>query len=120
MDTLLQDLRYSVRSLLKTKGFTAVVLLTLMLGIGANTAIFSVVNAILLQPLPYRNPDRLVMLWQDWRARNGPEHEWFNFPDYTDWRAQSTTLDDMAVDMGKHDGAHRHRRARASERPACE
>src|SRR5262249_46155222 len=65
MNNLLIDLRYGLRVLSANRSFTAVVILTLALGIGANTAIFSVVNAVLLRPLPFRDPDRLAMLWTD-------------------------------------------------------
>jgi putative ABC transport system permease protein len=97
MDTLLQDFRYAARRLLRSPGFTAVVLVTLTLGIGATTAIFSIVNAMLLQPLPYPRSDRLVMVWQDWRARGGPATEWFNMPDLLDWREQNGTLEEITA-----------------------
>src|SRR5919197_527968 len=96
METLFQDLRYGFRMLLKSPGFTAVAVLTLALGIGANTAIFTLVDAVLLRPLPFHDPDRLVMIWE-----SAPE---IGFPqntvapaNFADWKAQSQVFEDMAA-----------------------
>jgi putative ABC transport system permease protein len=89
MEKLLQDLRFGLRVLLKSPGFAAVAVLTLALGIGANTAIFSIINAVLLRPLPFQEQDRLVQLWE---TESAPGNYPFTGPDYLDWQAQSKTL----------------------------
>ena len=87
MESFWQDLRYAVRALARTPGFTAVAVLTLALGIGANTAIFSVVRTVLLQPLPYDEPDRAVMVWSRWV---GWEKTWVSEAELLDCRGART------------------------------
>ena len=95
IETLLQDIRYAVRGLVKHKTFTAVAVVTLALGIGANTAIFSVVNQLLLRPLPYGDAERLVMLWEvtpDGRHQNTTSRA-----NFLGWRDQNTTFEGLAA-----------------------
>ena len=96
----MHDLRHAVRIMLKTRGLTLVAVLTLALGIGANTAIFSVINGVLLRPLPYAQPERLVMLWQDLRARGGPATEWTGPANHFDWKAQTDVFDGVTTFRG--------------------
>ncbi len=95
MQTLLQDLRYALRTLRNSPGFTAVAVLTLALGIGANTAIFSVVNAVLLRPLGYPEPDRIVQFI--WRTPQGDRIEGTSIPMFMIWRQQTEALQDFAL-----------------------
>jgi putative ABC transport system permease protein len=90
-----RDLRYGARMLLKKPGFTAMAVLTLALGIGANTAIFSVVNAVLLRPLPYAEPGRLVALWEG-NTQRPMSRNAISYPNFFDWRAQSQSFERMA------------------------
>src|SRR5262249_51762222 len=96
IETLIQDLRYGARMLRKNLGFTLVAVVTLSLGIGANTAIFSVVNAVLLQPLPYMDSGRLVMLWTD-DPRHGVHEEGVSYLNFDDWRKMNRSFVDMAI-----------------------
>ncbi len=96
MQTLWQDLRYGARMLLKKPGFTLIAVFTLALGIGANTAIFSVVNAVLLRPLPYPEPERLMMVNATDLAR-GYANIGVNLPDFREWRVRNRSFESMAA-----------------------
>ncbi|HSQ23400.1 MAG TPA: ABC transporter permease [Pyrinomonadaceae bacterium] len=91
---LTQDLRYGVRTLLKRPGFTAAAILTLAVGIGACTAVFSVVHAVVLQPLPYPQPERLVMIWE---TDKSGEKSNVGYPTFADWRTQSHSFEAMSA-----------------------
>jgi len=96
MDTLWQDINYAFRTMAKNRAFTVIAVLTLALGIGANTAIFSVVNSALLRPLPFHDPDRLVMIWGD-----NPKKDWpqlpVSMPTFFDLREQSKSFTSMGA-----------------------
>jgi len=96
MQTLIQDFRFAVRMLLKNPGFTAAAVLTLALGIGANTAIFSVVSSVLLRPLPFKDPDRLVMVWER-HVQKGYEMNHAGVATFLDWKTQNTVFESMAA-----------------------
>lgn len=99
IEELTQDIRFSTRLLLKDRGFTLTAVIVLGLGIGANAAIFSVVDALVLRPLPYHNPDRLVMIWEDARDIGFPN----NTPapgNYFSWKQRNRTFSDMAAARG--------------------
>ncbi|HXU09705.1 MAG TPA: ABC transporter permease, partial [Blastocatellia bacterium] len=96
METLIQDLRYAIRMLLKKPSFTIIVVLALGIGIGANTAIFSVVNAILLRPLPYKHFDRISMIWMS-NPKLGVMEDWHSYPNYVDYKEQNQVFEDMAA-----------------------
>jgi putative ABC transport system permease protein len=96
MQTLWQDLRYGARMLLKNPGFTLVAVITLALGVGANTMIFSVINSLLLKPIPFPEADRLVLVWQS-RANDPRNRNIVSAPNYWDWRLQNDVFSEMAI-----------------------
>ncbi len=96
MDSFLKDLKYAVRNLVKRPGFTAIAIFTLALGIGANSTIFSIVNALLLKPLPFPDPERIVAVWDKVPSR-GVERNEVTVANYLDWRAQNKTFEQLGI-----------------------
>src|SRR6266542_4064498 len=96
VESVRQDVRFAFRTLRKSPGFTVVAVLALAIGIGGNTAIFSLVDAIRARALPYKDPSSLVQLWGN-VMRTRVERRGASYPDYLDWRAQSKSFEDMAA-----------------------
>jgi len=93
---MLQDLRYAIRMLRRSPGFTAVAVLTLALGIGANSAIFSVVSAVLLKPPPYKDPDQLVLIWET-EQKNHSSLILVSAANFVDWRDKTSAFAQVAA-----------------------
>src|SRR5579863_8101028 len=96
MGTTLQDLKYALRMLVKNPGFAAVAVVTLALGIGANTAIFSVVDAVLLRPLPFPQPERILAVHQAMPEKGIPRTG-ASYPNFLDWTRQSQSFEKLAA-----------------------
>src|SRR4029079_1322232 len=96
MDNFLNDIRYAVRNLIKRPGFTSIAVVTLALGIGANSSIFSAINALLLKPLPFANEDRVMTIW-DRNPIRGMEHNEVTMANYLDWKAQNRSFEKLAL-----------------------
>ena len=96
MHNVLQDLRFSIRQLRKSLGFALTTILTLALGIGATTSIFSLVNAVLLRPLPFPEPDRLTYLQHESRKGGAIAPQSLSYPDFFDWRSQNHSFSAIA------------------------
>jgi len=100
MQNLIRDFRWAFRTLSRSPGFAAVVVLTIGLSIGANTAIFSIVDGVLLRPLPYPAPERLVTVWADYTRRDGPIREWLSYPNFHDLREEREALEELGAYTG--------------------
>ena len=111
MTGFMHDLRYALRQLRRNPGFTLVAVLTLALGIGVNTGIFSVVEGVLLAPLHYFEPDRLVMVWE-----NNPRFPrvWGSYPNFQDWQRSARSFEQMAAFQAARDRSDSSRHAFAS------
>jgi putative ABC transport system permease protein len=96
MDSLLQDIRYSIRVLIKRPGFLAAAMISLSLAMGANGAIFSVINAVLVRPLPFHDPDGIVKIWEMIRSK-GNDRRSVAYPNFVDWRDQNRVFEEMAA-----------------------
>jgi putative ABC transport system permease protein len=100
MQTLLQDLRYGARMLWKSPGFTLIAVITLALGVGANTAIFSVIDALMLRPLPFREPDKIFQVWES-NVKLGYNEMDASYPNFADWRDQNQVFEQIAIYSGR-------------------
>jgi len=96
-DAIFQDMRFGLRLLRRSRGFAATTIVLLALGIGANTAIFSVISSAFLRPLPFPDPDRLVLLWDDMSSRGGPTRVEPAAADYVDWTTRSRSFSGLAA-----------------------
>ncbi len=100
MQGLIRDAAFSFRAWRRTPGALAAALIALALGLGANATVFSIVSGVLLKPLPYAEPERLVMVWQDMRARGGPEREWASPGLFVEWQRRATAFEHLAAVRG--------------------
>jgi putative ABC transport system permease protein len=100
MNTLLQDIRYAMRMLIKNPAVTVVAVLSLALGIGANTAVFSVINAVLLKSQPYKDPESLVLVWGDGNEDQLKGRNQVSATDVADFRSQTSTLEEITTYTG--------------------